>query len=774
MLWALLLSLSMAAPAVTGVVKDSTGGAVPGASVTVQTVSGLQEQAVTGPDGRFSLETSPTSGATLVVRATGFAEKRQAFTGDGDIEITLQPARVLETVSVTPTRSEQRLGDLPVSVSVLDAEQIKQSPAVVADDILRQVPTFSLFRRTSSLSSHPTAQGVSLRGIGPSGVSRTLVMLDNVPFNDPFGGWVYWTRVPTDNIDRIEVVEGPSSSLYGNYGMGGVINIVSSRATKQTVEFKPQYGNLDTRKADFFGSNVWNKLGASLNGSFFDTDGYPIVIANERGAVDQRTVDGKVEDNTARVNFRNLNAKVDYTFNNRVSAFFRAGYFREQRDNAKASTVDGTEEANDTTWKSTATGVRVLLPDSSDLQARVFTDYEEFNSNFLAVPAATPLRSFGRISLNQSVPSRSVGGMVQWARAFGMRNLVTAGTDWRWVDGDSQETSMDAQLGQIPTLYRVSGGTQKSLGVFVQDVINPTDKLMVTLSARVDHWRNYDAHNLETLPSGQPGAGNKPTLLDKEDTVGSPKVAALYHLTDRVSAWGSMSWGFRAPTLNELYRQYRVGAVLTLANEELGPERLKGGEIGANFTLTDDLTVRTVWFDNRIKNPVSNVTIANNTQQRQNLGRTKVTGIQTDAEYRLNDEWRISGGYLFNQAKVTEFSASPDIVGNFLPQVPQNRGSFRVAYMNPKIATLALGAQFLGRQFDDDQNVQVVPGFTEPGLPKYAVWDFTASRAVTPNVEAFFGAQNLANSQYYVGTRPTTIGSPRMVNVGVRIKFAAR
>src|SRR6185503_16757009 len=131
-----------------------------------------------------------------------------------------------------------RLGDTPASINVLHADDIQNSPAVVADDVLRQIPTFSLFRRTSSLSSHPTTQGVSLRGIGPSGVSRTLVMVDGVPFNDAFGGWVYWTRVPIDSVDRIEVVDGSSSSIYGNYAMGGVINILSQRPSRRTVELK--------------------------------------------------------------------------------------------------------------------------------------------------------------------------------------------------------------------------------------------------------------------------------------------------------------------------------------------------------------------------------------------------------------------------------------------------------------------------------------------------------------------------------------------------------
>ena len=109
----------------------------------------------------------------------------------------------------------------------------------------------------------------------------------------------------------------------------------------------------------------------------------------------------------------------------------------------------------------------------------------------------------------------------------------------------------------------------------------------------------------------------------------------MYRISDRVSVWGSVSGGFRAPTLNELYRQFRVGALLVLANNQLGPENLVGGEAGVNLIATENVTVRGTWYINGIENPVSNVTIGTNTQQRQNLGRTKVQGFQTDAEYRL-------------------------------------------------------------------------------------------------------------------------------------------
>jgi iron complex outermembrane receptor protein len=437
--------------------------------------------------------------------------------------------------------------------------------------------------------------------------------------------------VPMESIDRIELVDGSSSSLYGNYAMGGVINIMSSRPSPRTVELRAQYGNRKSPKLDFFGSDVWGKVGVSVDGSFFDTDGFPIVIASERRPSSANP--GPGVDTQASVNFRNVSVKVDYTPSSRLSAFFRTGYFREERDNAKVSTIDGTPEGNDTRWKSASGGVRVQLPDQSDLQARVFVDMENFRSNFLAVPAppAAPLpRSVGRMTLNQRVPTNSVGGMTQWARAFGTQHLFTAGADFRWVDGDSEEDGLDAVRGQTVTLQRISGGTQRSIGAFLQDVFMPTNALVLTFSARVDSWRNYDAHNHETnVPSGTPTAGNRPTLPDTKDTVGSPRVAALYRINDKVSAWGSLGWGFRAPTLNELYRQFRVGALLTLANDQLGPERLVGGEAGIRVEPMQNVSIRSTWFDNRVKNPVSNVTRTDlvNTQQRQNLGRTRIWGL---------------------------------------------------------------------------------------------------------------------------------------------------
>jgi hypothetical protein len=173
------------------------------------------------------------------------------------------------------------------------------------------------------------------------------------------------------------------------------------------------------------------------------------VIAEERGIIDTK----------AQVNYENVNFKADYSPTDRVSTFLRVGYFKEERDNAKVTTFanpDGgfTPEANDSQWKALSAGVRASLPDQSDLQASVFLDYTRFNSNFLAVPAATPLRSVSRVTTIQHVPTDAVGALVQWSKAISTQYLVSAGTDFRHIKGATEELGMNTTNGTSPITSR--------------------------------------------------------------------------------------------------------------------------------------------------------------------------------------------------------------------------------------------------------------------------------------------------------------------------------
>jgi outer membrane receptor protein involved in Fe transport len=489
------------------------------------------------------------------------------------------------------------------------------------------------------------------------------------------------------------------------------------------------------------------------------------------------------------VDYENFTVKMDYSPTDRITGFLRGGYFSEDRINGKGPTTTGVivpSELNNTYWRSVSTGVRIRMPDESDLQARLWGNFETFHSNNHGL-TNPPFRNGSRLTLMQRVPTNDTGGMLQWSKAIGSKNYITIGMDWRWTDADSIDQAMNGASTAVAT-NRVSGGTQRSTGIFVQDLISVTDRLQLTLSVRMDDWKNYNAHNLQhSATTGLPLAANRPScnvdstvtcLADKENTVGNPRAGALYRISDNLSVWGSVSWGFRAPTLNELYRQFALGTTTTLANNLLGPERLTAGEGGVTYSPTRNLTWRSSWFVNKFTNPISNVTIAqtivggeitSTTRQRQNLGKTRISGLQSEVDYRLRNYWRVGLAYVYDVATVRE--SPPDftgtsLVGNYLAEVPKHRGSVEVAYVNPRFVTASASLQVTGGQYDDDIN--------HLWLPYYGVVDFNVSRRLTRGLEAFFGVQNVFDREFYVQRAPTTIGGPRLVTGGLEWTWNGR
>src|SRR2546422_1632558 len=273
---------------ISGRVTDKRGDAVSNARVVA--VADNQTRGETSADGagQFTLALPPGD-YELRVSADGFSVSRQRVSLNSPqaiVNVTLEPAAVAETVTVTPARTGLRLSAAPASVSVFDAKDVSNAAAQTFDDLLRQAPGFSVFRRSSSVVANPTTLGVSLRGAGASGASRTLVLSDGVPLNDAFGGWVYWDRVPHAAIDRIEVLRGGGSDLYGADAVGGVVQILTFRPGRATARALVEGGNLHTARVSLFGGGRHRGWSYSGAGQWFTTEGYIVVAEDERGAIE--------------------------------------------------------------------------------------------------------------------------------------------------------------------------------------------------------------------------------------------------------------------------------------------------------------------------------------------------------------------------------------------------------------------------------------------------------------------------------------------------------
>jgi outer membrane receptor protein involved in Fe transport len=681
-----------------------------------------------------------------------------ALAASPGVDAPERPVR-LEPVVVSAGRVEQALQDVPANVTVLTRDDIERSAARTVDDLLRQIPGFSLFRRSSSLVANPTTQGVSLRGIGPSGVSRTLVLLDGVPLNDPFGGWVYWSKVPLESIERIEVVRGGGSAVYGNYALGGVINILTRRPEATSVQGKIDGGTRDTVDANLATDFVKGSLGLSLQGNVFSTGGYPIIQENQRGAVD---ID-------ADSRHRTFIGRLEYAPSTHASLYLRGSYFNEDRGNGTPLQENATEAGY------IAAGGAFQSGDGSDWQVSVYSQLQTFTSTFSRIAND---RNSEALTLDQEVPSTGVGGSLQWTKQVFSRHLVTAGIDARWIDGESDEAIFNF-AGTAVTTRREARGQQRFVGMFAQDIFSPLPRLQITGALRFDYWQNAEASRTDR--SVATGQLTKTPFADRSDTAVSPKFALLYHATDSLSLRASAYQAFRAPTLNELYRQFRVGNAVTLANADLGPERLTGGELGLDYALGEKWFAKFTGFWNELKDPISNVTLSGPfpadcpagtvCRQRQNLGRTRSRGFEAELHYRPTRVWDFFASYLYNESEVLKFPADPSLEGKRVPQVPKHTYTLGAQYLNPRLVNVALQGRFLGDQVEDDRNANELDSFFVVDL---SLWRPIPLPYVAAS-EVFVAVENLFDITYAVGKDPATgvvsVGAPLLLHGGIRWRF---
>jgi outer membrane receptor protein involved in Fe transport len=729
---------------VSGVVKDSSGAAISGARVVLSS-AGFQATQVTDSHGHFSFELVRGQEGTAQASAPGFETYRVQWTaGGGELEITLAPAGAAEEVTVTANRASTRVIDTPTSVVVLSPQDIAATAALTTDDKLRQVAGFSLFRRSDSRTANPTSQGVSLRGLGASGASRALVLADGFPLNDPFGGWVYWDRIPSAEIASMEAASGGASHLYGSDALGGAVNLQREPVNRNAFTLETSYGNEDTPEVSFLGSRTTRNWAGSISGELFRTDGYIDVPLSLRGSVDTPL---NSEHATGE-------AAVERKFGQKASMFARGSLLGEERQNGTSLTP------NRTTIRELDLGANWNSQSLGSFTFRSYISRQVFNQDFSAI---APDRNSETLTREQRVPAQQVGFSAQWTRNLGARqNLVAGAEEWN-VHGESDEVGFSKGL--LSSRLN-AGGRENNWGAYGEDMISITRCTLLTLSGRVDRWLNFRAFSAK-LPLSGPG-GTVTPFPDRSDSFFSPRLAVLQRVTRRLSLTGSAYRSFRAPTLNELYRSFRVGNIVTQANDQLLAERLSGAEAGAIVTGWDEhFLLRGNFFWSDITRPIANVTLSVTptliTRQRRNLGRTRSRGVEVEADERLSRSITLSGSYEYTDATVTSFPSNPALVGLWIPQVPHQQFTVQARYVKPFLSVGVQG-RYVGNQFDDDQNL--LP------LERYFELDAIISHSLRPGVEVFVAGGNLLNQQYQIGRTPVlTVGPPILARAGLRLDF---
>jgi outer membrane receptor protein involved in Fe transport len=573
--------------------------------------------------------------------------------------------------------------------------------------------------------------------------------MDGVPLNDPFGGWVYWNRVPLLGIEQVEVVRGGGSSVWGNYALGGVVQVVSRRPTARGAALEASYGTQETSNVDLLVTETAGPFRILLEGNRYDTGGYPIVKDSRRGSID---IDAE---STHHV----FNGRVEWHVSPDATVWVSGNYYDEDRVNGTALQV------NDTTSGIAALGGRLQSGDD-EWRFTTYANWQEFHSTFTSQAAD---RNSEVLALDQTVPTTSAGGSLQWSRRFD-RHLFSLGGDVRWVTGETDERVF---VGGVFRRTRTAGGEQVVGGVFAQDVWTPHRAVEVVAGLRGDVWLNYNAFRRDTPP---PSAAIPPsqTFSDIERVIPSPRLGLLVRAAPTTDVRASVYQGFRIPTLNELYRPFRVRNDVTVANETLRPERLTGGEAGVTQRW-GPLQARLTGFVNEVKDLVANVTLAaplpdcppgTTCRQRQNLELARIQGVETELELRPGRDWRLLASYLFSDARVVDAPGQPALEGKRLAQVPEHNVTLAVQYRNPAIINVTAAARYIGTQYEDDLN-------TLP-LGSYVVFDLFASRTVTRWLEVFAAVENLFDTTYSVGRTSEgviSIGAPRIVRGGLRLTF---
>ncbi len=641
---------------------------------------------------------------------------------------------VEETILVTATRSERAVSDLPVSATVVREEEIRETPARSVDDLVRTIPGVHM-SVVSGSGSTPNNQRLSMRGLGGT---RALVLLDGVPIHDPYSGIVQWQKVPLDSLRQVEVVRGGNASLFGNFALGGTINLITRPVDASAVMLDASYGTGQTgHQALTIDHAITSKLSLRISHDRNDSNGF--VRVPDPGPIDI----------AAWIESAITNARADYNFSDRASAFVNASTSRI--DISQGTPV--TYSKRDIT--ATSAGMHRGIGASGLLSANAFYQRQ---SERLVNSTLIGTRQSEFLSQDGTIPSTAEGASIEWAvQRRGVIPFVSVGVDLQQLEAAEDRVTYNRN-GAVTQRNRV-GGRQRFAGIYAQASWHPSDRLEILGSARLDTFRNENGSDVV--------AGGTSTFYpNSSSTQIDPRVSARFALSEHSALRASAYRAFNAPTLRDLYRKNQTGNSIILGNPYLEPETLVGGEVGWEWA-NGPTHVEVNLFRNVIDGLQSRANVAGqpaNVFQFFNLGKGRSQGLELLADVRLSRRWSVNAGYTYADATIIE-DPSPDLQGKWLPEVAPHMGSFSVRFHGDRGTHADLRGRILSRSYGEAQNVSLSPA--------HRVVDLSLSQQLRSWIDAYVMVENLFDESYYLALAPTSFrsGLPRTVTAGVRVNL---
>ena len=637
-----------------------------------------------------------------------------------------EPVATLADVTVIAAR-------LPIETPgtrLWDTKELESSNTLTLDALLAKDPAFSLYRRQSALFGNPTSAGVSLRRTGATATSRSLVLRDGIPQNDPFGGWISWSRYDSSALKSARLVPAAGATVWGNQSPAGTVQLTSRTPERTGGVLRTTLGNHNTWSmssvADFVSGD--GAFALQANAHILQSDGFHVLQKRQRGPVD-RPID---------LDARGLDLRALWRRDDTVTVESTLSMFKEERGNGTKLARNASEAVD--------ASIRVTQEtESVTWQATGYYQQRDFAALFSAVDED---HTFETPALDQfDVPGTGWGGGLTSAWKPNDQFDLMLGIDVRHLQGETNENA-----GFVDGAFlrrRKAGGRETFAGAFARADIETGSGLRLEASARMDYWSLTNGRRVERRPVTGALLRDDP-YSDRDGLEPSFGITILQDVGDSLTLSASVSSSFRAPTLNELYRPFRVRSDITEANPLLDPERFLSIDVEAAWTPDDNFHISGAFFAHWIDDAIANVPITDpvraadldvfvppggSLRQRDNIDRARVFGFDMRATWSPNDFFAVSLAYQWTDTRFIDSNVQPLLEDHVFPQSPGHQAHIRISTRPIEHLELFTATSYTSKAFDDAFSTRPLDAYwsTLVGL-EFEVNDHLTVRAMVDNV----------------------------------------